>query len=354
MIRPFALALLTTLAGCASPPEPPTPPATLAPAAADLAAAFLAEMASRAAATEEPVIAGRDGWLFFTPELRHLGVGPFWGERAAAVSRATSAQSADPLPAIVDFHQQLERAGIELLFVPVPAKALVYPDAISDVVDPSPPRLDPHHQEFFALLAANGVEVVDLLPLFLVERAADTGDLYCRQDTHWSPLGIRVAAREIARRIGERPWHGEQPTLELASEPRDVTITGDLWRQHPEPRPDREELTVEVVGSKTAAGLEPVMPVRSSPVLLLGDSHVLVFHAGAELHAKGAGLADHLALELGYVVDVVGVRGSGATPSRVNLLRRGDGLTGKRLVVWCLSARELTEGSGWRKVPITR
>ena len=29
-------------------------------------------------------------------------------------------------------------------------------------------------------------------------------------------------------------------------------------------------------------------------------------------------------------------------------------LAGKKLVVWCLSVREFTEGQGWGKVPIVR
>ncbi|MFX8410487.1 hypothetical protein ABTL60_19655, partial [Acinetobacter baumannii] len=33
------------------------------------------------------VVQGKDGWLFFVPELRHLSVGPFWGENAAKVSK---------------------------------------------------------------------------------------------------------------------------------------------------------------------------------------------------------------------------------------------------------------------------
>jgi alginate O-acetyltransferase complex protein AlgJ len=41
----------------------------------------------------------------------------------------------------------------------------------------------------------------------------------------------------------------------------------------------------------------------------------------------------------------------------VNLLRRAqadpDYLGGKRLVIWCFAARELTESDGWRHVPIT-
>ena len=58
----------------------------------------------------------------------------------------------------------------------------------------------------------------------------------------------------------------------------------------------------------------------------------------------------------GLTGTVLGVRGSGATPSRVSLYRRAKAdpayLTAKRLVVWCFSAREFTEGSGRRKVPV--
>ena len=54
----------------------------------------------------------------------------------------------------------------------------------------------------------------------------------------------------------------------------------------------------------------------------MGDSHCLVFHTGGDLQGTGAGLADQLAAELSAAVDVIGVRGSGATPARVNLLRR--------------------------------
>ena len=57
----------------------------------------------------------------------------------------------------------------------------------------------------------------------------------------------------------------------------------------------------------------------------------------------------------GHVHDLVAVRGSGATPSRINLLRRGDDLAGKKVVVWCLSVREFTESAqGWRPLPIFR
>ena len=97
--------------------------------AEDAATAFREACARKAADGDSLAVDGGDGWLFLRAELRHLGVGPFWGEAAAKVSRASAADKADPLPAIVDFAGQLERLGIGLLVVPVPCKAAIYPEA---------------------------------------------------------------------------------------------------------------------------------------------------------------------------------------------------------------------------------
>jgi alginate O-acetyltransferase complex protein AlgJ len=72
------------------------------------------------------------------------------------------------------------------------------------------------------------------------------------------------------------------------------------------------------------------------------------------MYAEGAGLPDQLALEFGFPIDVVAVRGSGATPARRNLARRKDNLAGKKLVIWCFTSREFTEGEGWDKVQVIK
>src|SRR5437764_12135759 len=61
--------------------------------------------------------AGADGWLFFAGELRLLSLSRFWGNDAPKVSRAHKPELADPIPAIVDFQQQLKARGIDLLVV---------------------------------------------------------------------------------------------------------------------------------------------------------------------------------------------------------------------------------------------
>ena len=112
------------------------------------------------------------------------------------------------------------------------------------------------------------------------------------------------------------------------------------------------------MGTRTSNGLKPVDPNPNSPVILMADSHGLIFHVGGDMLASGAGLADQLALEMGFAVDLIAVRGSGATPARVNLYRRAKRkgyLAKKKVLIWCIAAREFTESvDGWGKVPVLK
>jgi alginate O-acetyltransferase complex protein AlgJ len=297
-------------------------------------------------AGESPVVAGTDGWMFFVPELRYLTAGPFWGEDAAKVSKA-SAGAQDPLPAILDFKAQLDKKGISLLVVPVPAKAAIYADKL--VGGPAPAaasRVDAAQAEFLKVLEKNGVKTLDLTPIYLDYRKSYPEQLlYCKTDTHWSGNGIAVAAKAIAARVKQQPWFADQPKLKLVPRLDTIKVSGDLAKLANAASPATETLKLTKV---------PVTANRQSPLLLLGDSHNLVYSVGGDMLAASSGFPENLALQLGLAPDVVGVMGSGATPARVNLLRRGDQLDGKKMVVWVFTAREFTEGQGWRKVPVIK
>lgn len=303
-------------------------------------------------------VTGKDGWFFFDQELAHIAAGKFWGADAAKVSRSPNPEFADPLPAILDFQARLKDVGVDLLLVPVPPKALIYPDflGLDMIFEKELPRLDPLHREFYSLLEKQGVRVLDLTEVFLKERFHEHGPLYCRQDTHWSGVGCVLAAQRIAGKVKKMSWYDELQPQTFASQWRDVQISGDLWRALNDQGLERETLPLRQVGLQGQFGLNFVEPEQNSPIILLGDSHNLVFQAGGDMHAQGAGLADQLALELGLPVDLIAVRGSGATPARINLFRRAqrspEYWQGKKLVIWVFTAREFTHADGWRNVPI--
>ena len=92
-----------------------------------------------------------------------------------------------------------------------------------------------------------------------------------------------------------------------------------------------ETLALTFVG--TGSDLTPLSPARDSPVLLIGDSHTLIFH-DPTLVARGAGLPDHLAIRLGITVDLIGVRGSGTAAAQMSCsAAEGTNLEGRELVV---------------------
>ncbi len=304
------------------------------------------ELADEAMAVGRSVVEGDDGWLFFVPELRHIAAGPFWGEAAETASRARRADARDPLPAILDVHQALQDIGVELILVPVPPKAVVYPQFLPGADTLGAERLDPHHREFYRLLAEHGVKVLDLTDIFRAGDHPDYGAFYCQEDTHWSGWGCVVAAEKLAEMLGDRV---SNPAPEsFATEWRTIEIRGDLHHMMGATEGPAEALWVREVDGETRSA--------DSPVLVLGDSHSLVFHAGGDMHHSGAGLVDQLAAELQQPIDLIGVRGSGATPARINLFRRAqresDFWEKKEVVIWVFSAREFTESDGWRIVPV--
>lgn len=321
---------------------------------------FAAELAAKVQSLEKTkvaAVAGSDGWLFFGGELRLLALGQFWGDAAPNVSRAHKPDLADPLPAILDFHQQLKARGIELLVVPVPPKAAIYPEKIVAGIDPRTKDTAPVLHRFYDKLRAAGVDVLDLSALFIQNRENLRGPVFCKTDSHWSGIGCVLASEAIAEKVrtkipdpGTRKdyvaeWKEAERDGDLAS-----LVAGDGRKLPP------EKIAVQSVSERGTGAA--VQDDPNSPLLLLGDSHTLIYHDRDFLPVR-AGLVDQLALQLGFAPDLIGTSGSGATPVRINLYRRSvkDAayLAKKKMIVWCFAAREFTEATeGWAKMPIAK
>ncbi|MEM6915247.1 MAG: hypothetical protein AAF491_01680, partial [Verrucomicrobiota bacterium] len=298
---------------------------------------FAKEAANRIEA--KPNVMGDEGdWFFLVQELRHLATGKFWESSWEEVS----AQGESPVEAMVEFKKLLDERGVRLILAPIPAKARVYPEKLDeDFSLRDTPPLTPFLEE----LREKGFTVVDLdAELRELRREDRTSRFYCAQDAHYSPKAIEILADRLASELGG--ISAENPAIHSGTEER-IEITGDQivgseWEGTVEP----ESLTVTRIIENEEFG---VKPDPESPVLLLGDSHTLVFHAGAEtgMHLRGAGLPDQLSYRLGQAVDLVGVRGSGLVQARKQLFFRATSEPGywdrKRAVVWVFSEREWTQ-----------
>ena len=312
-------------------------------------AARSAETTTRATST----IVGSEDWFFYAPELRHISVGQFWDEH----SRHTDV--ADPLSVILDFHQQLRTLDVELILVPVPSKALIFPDKVglNAVRIPTPvPRLDPDHVKFYELLRQQGIPVLDLTDRFLRERFHPENPLYCRHDTHWSGAGCVIAAQQIAEFIKTRSWYSTVEHVQYVSQWSSTSITGNLV-QHINPPVSAEEIRLRLVAPHPNENSDLATVSDDSPIVLLGDSHSLIYHSGGDMHAANGGLVDQLAFELSLPIDLVAVRDSAATAARIALRTRTQETptywSEKRIVVWCFAAQEFTEADEWRRLAVT-
>ena len=341
-------AAATLLAACGAPDAGPV----LAPFRAELN-----RLAREAETAQRIAVSGVDDWLFLAPELRLLSLDGLRETNAGDATGFGTEAEAAPVETILDLHRQLEALAVELLLVPVPPKSVIFPEKVSGAVAvPIPvPRLDPALERLYDRLRAGGVDVLDLTEHFIRERFHSEGPLYCRTDSHWSGSGCTTAAAAIAADVRARPWHAELDTESFGASWYSTGISGDLTG------PDgvaaaREELRLRGVIRATGSDRTAVATDPESPVLLLGDSHALVFHAGGDLHAAGAGLPDQLAFELGLPVDLAATPDPSPVAAFDALAERVGADPGfwsrKRLVIWCFAARAFAARDDWRPVSI--
>ena len=135
-----------------------------------------------------------DKWLFYRQDVEFL-VQP-------SPLDVRSAKLDNPVKAIEKFRDQLKAKGVELLVVITPGKPSIYPERLtgknSDAVG-----LQSHGKKILDSLTRAGFNTVDLYTPLLAAKSRDSeeGPLYLNDDTHWTPRGAELAAREIAAAV---------------------------------------------------------------------------------------------------------------------------------------------------------
>jgi lysophospholipase L1-like esterase len=289
----------------------------------------------------EKVLFGREDWLFYKPGCDDMLAPPdLTGQRAK-----------DAAEAIIAWRDALADRGIKLLVMPAPNKESVYPDQLTRRIPQAKGVQSPTTQDLLRRLQAANVEVVDLFKLFAESRAQTSTPLYLAQDTHWSPTGVRLAARAAAQRLVEKGWIAPGQT-ELSEKPVPVERLGDLVRMLKSDRLERATVPepmscVQVVSRDTG---KTYRDQPDSEVLVLGDSFLRIYQQD---EPGAAGFIAHLARELGQPVTSLVSDGGASTLVRQELYRRPALLKGKRVVVWEFVERDIRLGTeGWQRVPL--
>lgn len=290
-------------------------------------------------------VAGADKeWLFLKSEIAHLGTGPFWEKDWATVSEA----GADPVPMFLALNEKLQAIGVNFIFVPVPAKAAIYPEKmIANAKAGDAVALAP----FLKRLKDGGITVIDLEPELLAARSGETTPSYCKTDAHPAPSTFQRIAARVAAELQDEPWVAAAAVasglvFEVA-EPSTIEIKGDLIPDDKIASWPAEKLWI----TKVSAGGEQVRPEdEASPVIVLGDSHAMYFSQGGEFRASGAGVVDHLQARLGFPVYLAAQMGSSSQAQR-QIYKGPEFWKNKKVLVWISSTREFTQERKWLKLP---
>ncbi len=306
------------------------------------------------------LVLGHEGWVVLTTELWYAGGGAFWGEAARDANPGAPADAVDPLPAVLDFNARLAARGITLIFMPVPTRVVVYPEAILGAErlasSQATPDLHSPEREFLALLRSRGVRVVALTPLLLANRGDPHAPLFVPSDSHWTGAAIALASAELARFIRAMPFYPRALKRELVATWQERIHVGHIYGALHEkaglPERPGDHMWLRTVALKTPDGDQRVeMRNPESPVVVIGDSNTICWKD------QGGALFQQLSADLGFPVDELATTGGGATNTRLNFVRTALAepgyLEGKKVVVWCFTSRSFHNSlDGWRLVPL--
>lgn len=209
------------------------------------------------------VAVGSDSWLFSDEELHAV----------AHAERNTKQNWA----LIRGVRRELEAQGITLVLAILPAKARLYPEYLGEQ---RPSRImQPLYQQFHAGANQAGLIAPDLLtPL---QNAKQGGaQVFLRTDTHWTPAGAEVVARQLAERIRSAHLLQEPPRLYVTRPGAAQEHQGDLVAFLPLdplfaewlPAPDQLQLRTTQPASE-GSGEDALFGEVEVPVALVGTSY---------------------------------------------------------------------------------
>lgn len=275
---------------------------------------------------------GKDNWVFFRKSCDYILGGDLNAQ----------AKDKNPIPSLVELKKFLASKGVNLLFVPVPNKEEVYYDKLPCTTIPDAAAVyNPYSRKFIKDAQDAGIEVIDLLPLFLAAKAKDKDSkekVYQLHDTHWTDRGLEIAATAIADRVKQYGWYSSITPAKYSIVDTTFDRQGDIVDKLPDALKSKYA-PVNLKGAMVrAADGKPYKGAATDPIILMGDSFTGVFES---VDCKSAGVGAHIAANSGVGVDIITSWGGGPGVRNKMLRARSTALGQKRLVIYMMVARDL-------------
>jgi hypothetical protein len=302
----------------------------------------------------DKVYRGREGWLFYEPDILHVASRGFLepvsdGAIAARLRGVETSRERNPIPAILDFRRQLRARGIELIVMPTPVKPMVHPEMLWKGVEA--PAENESFARFETDLKREGVLIFD--PTIRLVAAAKNGRQFLATDTHWRPEAMELVAAELAQFVTKNVELPQSLGMEYRRNKLEIRGKGDLAAM----------LETSQSDSTEAAHIHPITqpdgrnwtPAENAEILISGDSFSNIFSAEPMGWGAAAGLAEQVSFCLSRPIDAIRRNDNGAFATRQMLAdemaRGNDRLKGKKVLIWQFAARELSFGD-WRLIPL--
>ena len=273
------------------------------------------------------VVVGNDGWLFSKEEFD------------ATLKRTPDlAEAATGLAEVRDL---LAAKGIELVIVPLPAKADIYREHVSYAAIAE--DLERLYTDFRGVLDTAGIRSIDTRAPLLAAKAE--GQLFLATDTHWTPLGASVVADAVGATLGRRDTAytlADSQPVEREGDLSKFIVTGEL-------------APLVGLGPETVTPRAAIAPTAAAPADIFGPSSIPFVLTGTSYSANDQwSFGESLKVALGS--DVLNVAEEGQGPiAPMRKLLAGTTLTDNppEMVIWEFPVRYLGQPELWKEQPAT-
>jgi alginate O-acetyltransferase complex protein AlgJ len=304
----------------------------------------------------EQAYVGRDGWLFYRPEVDAL-LAPGFLEPAQLRRRERGGDSSseavqpDPVKALAQFDRELRARGVALIVMPAPMKPSIHPERLSGRYAPdSGPLYNRSYARFLEEMKRYGIPVFDVSGDLAAAQRATGRPQFLETDTHWTPEAMELAAGKLAEFIAARHLLPAREPAGYTAKEAAASTRGDIEAMLKLPAGRRafraQQVAIHPVFRPDGG---PWQPDRGSDVLVLGDSFFNIYSLDTMNWGAGAGFVEQLSLRLQRPLDRITVNAGGSHTTRQELAKASqrDRLAGKRLVIYEFAMRDLSVGD-WK------